>query len=192
MEEVEPELLTVSQVKKEAKHVKANRFPILKKRLAKYFNRVLFEGRPIVKSSRIKKPRADLAEVAYEFHSIVVVSHSSIQANLLLKEFRESLTNFRCVKLFAKHIRAEAQAKALRKHQQERICGVGTPNRILKLLQEGALTLSEPLVVVDGRINLKGYNMINVKDLAADTGALVEQVLQLGGKLLVLRPNEAL
>jgi hypothetical protein len=192
MEEVEPELLSVSQVKKETKHVKVNQFPLLKKPLAKYFNRVLYEGRSVVKSARIKKARSSLADVAYEFHSIVVVSHSSKHANLLLKEFRETLTSFRCVKLFAKHIKSQAQAVALRKHQKERICGVGTPNRILKLLQDGSMTLSEPLVVVDGRINVKGYNMLNIRDFAADTAALVELVLEQGGKLLVLRPNDTL
>jgi len=192
MEEVEPELLSVSQVKKEAKHVKLNRFPTLKKKLARYLNKVLYDGRSVVTKDSIKKSRADLSEVAYEFHSILVVSHSSNHANLLLKEFRTTLSNFRLVKLFAKHIKSQTQAVALRKHQHERICGVGTPNRILKLLQEGSFTLTEPLIVVDGRINLKGYNMLNIKDLKADTAALVEHVLEHGGKVLVLKSNEAL
>lgn len=70
-------------------------------------------------------------------------------------------------------------------------CGFGTPNRIVKLIDMNALKLKgkSPLCVIDGRINSKGYNILNIKDLKKDMGVMIKHIIENNGKILFYQPN---
>ena len=57
--------------------------------------------------------------------------------------------------------------------------GVGTPNRLLKLASEGALSLgATKLLVVDMHRNEKRQTILDVKETAADLAALYRSMIR--------------
>mmetsp|Transcript_18194 Transcript_18194/g.51332 ORF Transcript_18194/g.51332 Transcript_18194/m.51332 type:complete len:231 (+) Transcript_18194:180-872(+) len=70
-------------------------------------------------------------------------------------------------KLFAKHMKLKEQREMLA--EKSVFAGVGTPNRVRALLEAGALDLSQcELVLVDCWRNVKGFNIFELKQEAAD------------------------
>ena len=75
-------------------------------------------------------------------------------------------------KLFAKHIKIPEQVEALAKHHYP--IAVGTPNRVEKLLELGALCLRNvDLVIVDVDEDAKHYSILNLPGVAEDFYKLV-------------------
>lgn len=67
---------------------------------------------------------------------------------------------FTVAKLFARHMKLEEQAEDLRKRGS--LIGIGTPERILKLAQEGHLKLEKTqLVILDGVPDAKGFTIVD-------------------------------
>jgi protein CMS1 len=77
----------------------------------------------------------------------------------------------RVAKLFAKHLKVEEQVAELRAAP---LCiGAGTPNRVAKLFELGALTTERlRLVVLDVRLDAKRRTLLDVPETAADWWAL--------------------
>ncbi|CAM9242100.1 unnamed protein product [Chrysoparadoxa australica] len=93
-------------------------------------------------------------------------------------EVIKALATFRCsvLKLFAKHMNVEEQAKMLRKSKFS--LAVGTPGRIKRLAETGALSLkATQLLVLDLEKNVKGFSVLDIKGVAEDLcGMLADYV----------------
>lgn len=60
---------------------------------------------------------------------------------------------------------------------------IGTPNRLNKLADIGALSLDDvDLIVVDCARNVKNYNVLEMKDTAKDVGILYQKHVCNGGE----------
>eukprot|EP01134_Creolimax_fragrantissima_P007954 CFRG7954T1 len=99
--------------------------------------------------------------------NVIIVTHTAIGAADIYKELKEFSQVCRVAKLFAKHFKVEEQVKYLQQHAVR--IAVGTPNRIHKLIEEGALNLSNlTYILVDTRRDVKNQNLFNVKQIRAD------------------------
>jgi hypothetical protein len=69
-------------------------------------------------------------------------------------------------KLFAKHFKVQDQVEALRQHFP---IVVGTPNRLSKLMELGALSLTDTqLLLVDMELDLKSFSILNLPGVCQD------------------------
>lgn len=182
------------QAENTSAHQKQSKIPKLRVKIAEYINKVLFSGEAVVTKEIIQRSREDLKEVDFDFHYIIFLAHSSRLANDSLKVFREQLPRYQPIKLFAKHIKIDVQKNILRKQANKNLVMVGTPNRILKLLNDGAinLTTKKVLLILDGRMTVKGYNMLTIKDLQSDTAEVIRDIVQVSAKLMFYKSNEQL
>jgi len=100
---------------------------------------------------------------------VVLLSSSAVRANELAKDLRIKLRNLKTAKLFAKHLKVPAQVEVLQ--SEFHALAVGTPNRLSKLLEMGALSLDRcRLVVLDTSFkDSKGFDLLHLPGLAADT-----------------------
>jgi protein CMS1 len=81
-----------------------------------------------------------------------------------LKEFAATA---KIAKLFAKHFKVEDQIWFL-EHEQVHI-GVGTPNRLQALVEQGHLKLDNlELVVIDTERNAKKFNIFDIQEVRTD------------------------
>jgi superfamily II DNA/RNA helicase len=78
----------------------------------------------------------------------------------------------RVAKLFAKNMNIADQVTTLKTTANP--FAVGTPNRILKLLQDGALDISlTEMIVVDCKEDQKGFNVVTMNDTKTDLMEIV-------------------
>lgn len=102
---------------------------------------------------------------------VIIICLSARRAVQVLKEI--SPLNVRAAKLFAKHITIEDQVKQL----QDAPFGiaVGTPHRILTLLQQDALSLEQTQsIVLDTFVNDKKYSVYTLPDTVPHTQELLK------------------
>ena len=102
---------------------------------------------------------------------VIFICISARRAVQVLKEI--SPLNVRAAKLFAKHITIEDQVKQL----QDSPFGiaVGTPHRILTLLQQDALSLEQTqCIVLDTYVNDKKYSVYTLPDTIPHTQELLK------------------
>lgn len=96
---------------------------------------------------------------------VIVLCLSARRAVALLKDL--SSLNVRVAKLFAKHMDVKDQVAML--EQNKYGIGVGTPNRCLKLVEEGALSLERTeRVLVDCHEDGKRFTVCTMNDTAPD------------------------
>lgn len=96
---------------------------------------------------------------------VIVVCLSARRAVSLLKDL--SSLNVRVAKLFAKHMDMADQVAMLRQNKYG--IGVGTPNRLLKLVEEGALMMERTeRVLVDCHEDGKRFTVCTMNDTAPD------------------------
>jgi protein CMS1 len=117
-------------------------------------------------------------------------SPAAVRANDIAKELRVRLPNQRTAKLFAKHLKVAEQASALQK--EFNALAVGTPNRLSKLLEAGALSLGNcRLLVLDASFkDAKQFTLLSLPGVAKDVALLLrEHVLPAleGGQAEALR-----
>ena len=110
--------------------------------------------------------------------ALVIVCSGAIRCLDVIKqlgEFRgEAGKAIRIAKLFARHMKVDQQAEMLK--APTAIC-VGTPNRILKLVQIGALNVSRTdALMLDMHVNDKGVNVMTMPDTAEDVLKLLHHV----------------
>ena len=99
---------------------------------------------------------------------VLVVSGSANRALELIRELR-SLECF-IGKLFSRHIKLKIIAEILNQNEGKAVpIGVGTPGRILKLLEFEHMNLDgTELLIVDMSRDLKGYNVVEQMDSRKD------------------------
>ncbi|KAI7902010.1 U3-containing 90S pre-ribosomal complex subunit-domain containing protein [Cokeromyces recurvatus] len=98
---------------------------------------------------------------------VLIITHSAIRAVNLVRALKEFSSTAKIAKLFAKHFKIEDQIKFL---EQEAIhIGVGTPNRLLTLVEQGHLKLDNlELVVIDTERNPKSFNIFDIQEVRGD------------------------
>lgn len=96
---------------------------------------------------------------------VLIVSISALRCVAILKQL--SILNLRAAKLFAKHMQVPDQIAMLEKTIYP--IAVGTPNRLLKLAEAGALDLgTTELVVIDCYEDQKKFTVCTMNDTAPD------------------------
>jgi hypothetical protein len=87
--------------------------------------------------------------------------------------------------LFAKHVKVEEQVEILR---EKHAIAVGTPNRLKKLMDIGALSLaSTKLVIIDMSRDEKSFSLLNSPNVKGDFFLfLCENVLRIKEKLQLI------
>ncbi|KAJ7530038.1 hypothetical protein O6H91_15G075900 [Diphasiastrum complanatum] len=95
--------------------------------------------------------------------ALLVICSSANRCVNLLRGMRAFSSKCKPVKLFAKHIKIEEQTEALKGHTN---IGAGTPNRIKKLMDMGALGLSRlEVVILDMEKDAKGLTLFTVPEV---------------------------
>ncbi|KAG1473519.1 hypothetical protein G6F56_000909 [Rhizopus delemar] len=108
----------------------------------------------------LKKPTVSASPVA------LVVTHSAIRAVDLARGLK-SFESAKIAKLFAKHFKIEEQVNFLEREPIH--IGVGTPNRLQVLVDQGHLNLDHlELVIIDTEKNAKKFNIFDIQDVRAD------------------------
>ncbi|KAI5080901.1 hypothetical protein GOP47_0004084 [Adiantum capillus-veneris] len=98
--------------------------------------------------------------------ALLVVCSSATRCVDLLKGLRSLTKACKPAKLFAKHIKVEEQVKALQDYVN---IAVGTPNRVKKLIDIGALGLgSLEVVLLDMHEDAKGFTIFTVPQVKND------------------------
>lgn len=95
---------------------------------------------------------------------VLLITHSADRA----WDFTEALKTLDCpvAMLYARHLKVDAQAQLLREPVP---LAVGTPNRLMKLADMGALSLAAvSVVILDSSRNAKGASMFDQLDLRTD------------------------
>ncbi|KAJ1982207.1 cms1 ribosomal small subunit [Dimargaris xerosporica] len=106
---------------------------------------------------------------------LVITCHAN-QAVDLVKASRDLGGEKATIKLFARHIKIGEQQYLLKKFQKD--IGVGTPNRILALLQANSLNLDRlDLVVIDCFRDLKDRMLVDMPETCQDFFNLYREFL---------------
>jgi hypothetical protein len=112
---------------------------------------------------------------------VIIVCTSALRAVAVLKEI--SSLNIRAAKLFAKHMNVSDQVSMLDNNSYP--IAVGTPNRLLKLIQmdkdkngNGALSLdSTELIVIDCAEDKKRFTVCTMNDTAPDMMQFIQEAV---------------
>lgn len=139
---------------------------LLNENILQVVQRCITNWEPTLKKAFSSKPSSST--------TVLVVSGSSNRACALIKQL--SKLKLPCAKLFSRHMKPDQQRDALKKTAFP--VGVGTPNRVLKLLDLGYLKLTKTtLVVFDCTVDVKGYNMFTQADTKGDCAVLLQRHL---------------
>lgn len=105
---------------------------------------------------------------------LLVVCSSAIRATQIIKSISSKLIKCKIAKLFAKHFKVEEQMEMLSKEYYP--IALGTPNRISKLIEVGALSLRRTtIVLVDLTPDSKQYNILTLNEVRNDLYKLLYQ-----------------
>lgn len=98
---------------------------------------------------------------------LLVVCSSAIRATQIIKSMCAKLIKCKIAKLFAKHFKVEEQMEMLSKEYFP--IALGTPNRLRKLIEVGALSLRRAaLVLVDVTPDSKQFTVLTLKEVNTD------------------------
>lgn len=109
--------------------------------------------------------------------SVLVVSSAAMGAIAFIKSCQEFNAKCKIGKLFAKHIKVEEQQDILK----STFMGIaaGTPNRIVKLADLGALKLDRlKLVLLDVQLDAKQRTILDIPEVRADWWLLFDKHLK--------------
>jgi hypothetical protein len=146
------------------------------------------DAMPFAPSDFVCEPSEDIKAVVHEhlpdhaellkqknaqpgFPHIVLICPAALRAADMVRQMRKLKT--KVAKLFAKHFKLQDQIELL---QQRWPVVVGTPNRLAKLAENGALSFtSTKLVLIDAGKNQKGFDIFELNDVKQDLVALLNQ-----------------
>ena len=104
---------------------------------------------------------------------VLITTASAIRATEIVASISKQL-KCRIAKLFAKHIKVQEHIELL--GQQDYPIAIGTPNRLNKLLELGALSLSKcRLVLVDAHKNQKQFSVMTEPDISKDFQQFIDK-----------------
>ena len=100
----------------------------------------------------------------------LIVCSSASRATDIIKEISNVL-KVKISKLYAKHFKVHQQVEML---QEKIVVGVGTPNRLNKLIEVGALSLSETSIfVIDSYVDSKSFTVFSLPEVKDDLYSLL-------------------
>ena len=108
--------------------------------------------------------------------TVLVLCASSLRASQVFNRMKGLL---RCphIKLFAKHLKIQDQVEQLGKEHFP--VAVGTPNRVLKLFELGALSGDAlQLVLVDNALDAKQFTVMTLNDVREDFFSVMGRMVQ--------------
>lgn len=95
--------------------------------------------------------------------ALLTISLSALRSLELLRSLKPFTKDCHAAKLFAKHLKIEEQVSCLKNHVN---IACGTPNRIKKLIDMEALSLSRvSVVVLDMHTDVKGYSLFTMPQI---------------------------
>lgn len=98
---------------------------------------------------------------------VVIIASSAIRATEIIKSLSAKLIKVKIGKLFAKHFKLTEQIEMLSKEFYPIV--IGTPNRISKLIEMGALSLSQAkMVLLDITPDAKSFNLFTLPEVRDD------------------------
>lgn len=104
---------------------------------------------------------------------ILIITMSAIRATEVVASISNKL-NCKIAKLFAKHIKIQEQIEYLNKDVYP--IAIGTPHRLHKLLELGALSLSKTrLVIMDSQLDQKQFSLFTLPGVKDDFALLMEK-----------------
>lgn len=129
---------------------------------------------PFVRALSVAMPgykKTLLSTKSHEEHNgcpiLLIVCASAQRATEIIKSVSSKLIKCKIAKLFAKHFKVAEQIDMLSKDYYS--IAIGTPNRLLKLLEVGALSLSQTsIVLVDHTPDSKGFPLLTQPDAKND------------------------
>lgn len=105
---------------------------------------------------------------------LLVLCSSAIQCTHVIKSISTKLIKPKIAKLFAKHFKIEEQLESLSKEYFP--IAIGTPNRVSKLIELGALSLRRCMIVlVDITEDSKKFNILSLNEVKNDFYRLLYQ-----------------
>lgn len=98
---------------------------------------------------------------------LLIVCSGAIRATEIIKSISSKLIKIKIAKLFSKHFKIEEQIEMLSKDYYP--IAIGTPNRILKLIELGALSLARlKITLVDYTPDSKEFTLLTLPDTQKD------------------------
>jgi protein CMS1 len=98
---------------------------------------------------------------------LLILCSSAIRATQIIKSMSAKLIKCKIAKLFAKHFKVEEQMEMLSKGSYN--VALGTPNRVKRLIEVGALSLRRvSLVLVDVLPDAKTFNILTLNEVKDD------------------------
>ncbi len=98
---------------------------------------------------------------------LLVLCSSAIRATQIIKSISAKLIKCKIAKLFAKHFKVEEQMEMLSKEYYP--IALGTPNRVSKLIELGALSLRRTaMVLVDVTPDSKSFTILTLNEVKND------------------------
>lgn len=139
---------------------------------------------PFIKAIKfsIPNPNKDLSCIGKNSHEngspvVLIVSPSAIKATKIIKSISSKFQNCKIAKLFAKHIKVEDQIKMLSENAYS--IAIGTPNRLNKLIELGALNLTKLKIgIIDIAEDEKKFTLLSLKDVKDDFYKLIFSSIQ--------------
>jgi protein CMS1 len=115
---------------------------------------------------------------------LIYLCSSAIRCVDVIRTMRSLGPKVKIGKLFAKHLKLQDQLDFLKKNKIS--AAVGTPNRVLKLIQEGALNLDGlDFVLLDtSHKDKKEMHIFDLPEVAQEIKALFESGLKPGTKVI--------
>lgn len=97
--------------------------------------------------------------------AIVIITYSATRAVAFVKGLKGVKPPLKLAKLFSRHLKVEEQRKEL---MQGCDIAIGTPNRMLKLIGTGSLSLASSLCVVDACKDVKQNTIFDMSGVRED------------------------
>lgn len=98
---------------------------------------------------------------------LLILCSSAIRATQIIKSISAKLIKCKIAKLFAKHFKVEEQMEMLSNEYYP--IALGTPNRVRKLIELGALSLKRTaIVLVDVTVDSKQFSILTMNEVKND------------------------
>lgn len=108
---------------------------------------------------------------------VIILCSGAIRCTSVIRDIKsESNGDIRTIKMFAKHMKVEQQAAEIKRLANDRFVGVGTPNRVLKLMKSTDLLDKVGLIVLDSFVDAKNRSILDIPECRSDFFELFQHV----------------
>jgi len=138
------------------------------------FVRALSANMPSYRKLLLEDPKHEVERSDLGCPVLLILCASAIRATQIIKSMSAKLIKCKIAKLFAKHFKVEQQMEMLSKDYFP--IALGTPNRVCKLIELGALSLRRAaLVLIDVTPDTKKFTLLTLHEVRNDFYQLLHQ-----------------